>query len=123
MRTKELYGEYQESWRTIIAHIERFLSASAYVISSPMWNFNIPYTLKHYIDIIVQPRYLFKYSEQGVEGLVKDRKMVVLASYGGDYLSLQTASSNFHEPYLRTIFGLSELRISISLLSGLWILM
>ena len=26
-----------------------------YVVSSPMWNFGIPYRLKQYIDVIVQP--------------------------------------------------------------------
>jgi FMN-dependent NADH-azoreductase len=102
---KELYGELREGWNEIIAHINRFLSASAYLISTPMWNFTIPYMLKQYIDIIVQPNYLFKYTQTGSEGLVKDRKMIVLASYGGQYLTNNTREQNFHEPYLRTIFG------------------
>jgi FMN-dependent NADH-azoreductase len=35
---------------------EAFLkSADAYLISVPMWNFSIPYMLKHYIDIVIQP--------------------------------------------------------------------
>ena len=102
---KELYGELREGWNEIIAHINRFLSASAYLISTPMWNFTVPYMLKHYIDIIVQPNFLFKYTNTGSEGLVIDRKMIVLASYGGQYLSNNTREQNFHEPYLRTIFG------------------
>ncbi len=101
---KELYGELREGWNEIIAHINRFLSASAYLISTPMWNFTIPYMLKQYIDIIVQPNYLFKYTNGKTEGLVKDRKMIVLASYGGQYLSNNTREQNYHEPYLRTIF-------------------
>jgi FMN-dependent NADH-azoreductase len=102
---KDLYGTLKEGWEEIIAHIERFLSASLYVISTPMWNFSIPYLLKQYIDIIVQPRYLFRYTKTGVEGLAKEKKMVVLASYGGEYVTEQTEKMNFHEPYLRTIFG------------------
>lgn len=102
---KELFGELRTGWNEIIAHINRFLSASAYLISTPMWNFTVPYMLKQYIDIIVQPNFLFKYTNTGPEGLVKDRKMVVLATYGGQYLTQGTLEQNFHEPYLRTIFG------------------
>lgn len=102
---KDLFGELKEAWEDIIAHIERFLSADAYLISTPMWNFSIPYILKQYIDIIVQPKYLFRYTQSGVEGLVKDRKMLVIASRGGDYTSMQMKAFDFQEPYLRTIFG------------------
>src|SRR4029453_3952534 len=36
----------EESWPQIETLIRHFLSADAYVISAPMWNFGIPYTLK-----------------------------------------------------------------------------
>lgn len=102
---KDLFGKFKEAWTEIIAHIERFLSADAYLISTPMWNFSIPYTLKHYIDIIVQPKYLFRYGEKGVEGLVKGKKMIVIGSRGGDYTSDAMRMYDAQEPYLRTIFG------------------
>jgi FMN-dependent NADH-azoreductase len=101
----ELYGGLRESWQEIISHIERFLSADAYLISTPMWNFSIPYVLKHYIDIIVQPRYLFRYTETGVEGLAPNRKMVVITSRGGEYTSDEMRPFDYQEPYLRMIFG------------------
>ncbi|MFA5117285.1 MAG: NAD(P)H-dependent oxidoreductase [Candidatus Omnitrophota bacterium] len=101
---KDLYGELKEAWDEIINHIERFMSADAYLISSPMWNFSIPYTLKQYIDIILQPRYLFRYTSTGVEGLVKNKKMAVITSRGGDY-SEAMKSADFQEPYLRFVFG------------------
>ncbi len=59
---KELSPELKKAWQDIVRHIERFLAADTYLISTPMWNFSIPYVLKHYIDIIVQPRYLFRYT-------------------------------------------------------------
>lgn len=102
---KDLTGEYQASWKEILYHIERFLSADAYLISTPMWNLSIPHILKHYIDIILQPKYLFRYTASGPEGLVKGRKMVVVASRGGDYGTPQTRAFDHQEPYLRSIFG------------------
>lgn len=103
---KDLRGEFKEAWRDIESHIERFLSADSYLVSTPMWNFSIPYLLKHYIDIIVQPKYLFRYTEKGVEGLVKDKKMVIVTSRGGDYSAKEPFHSyDYQEPYLRAIFG------------------
>lgn len=104
---KDLPPEYEKAWKEIIYHIERFLSADRYLISTPMWNFGIPYVLKHYIDVIAQPRYLFRYTDKGAEGLAKARKMVVVSSRGGDYSATSPSHSyDMLEPYLRTIFGL-----------------
>jgi len=105
MTGKDLYGEFKDKWVEILEHIERFLSADLYLISTPMWNFSIPYMLKHYIDILVQPKYLFRYTDTGVEGLAKNKKMIVISSRGGTYASEETRSFDFQEPYLRTIFG------------------
>ncbi len=103
---KELSAELKAAWKDITAHIERFLSADVYLISTPMWNFNIPYVLKHYIDIIVQPKYLFRYTQQGVEGLVKGKQMIIITSRGGDYgANSPTKSYDLQEPYLRAVFG------------------
>jgi FMN-dependent NADH-azoreductase len=71
-----------------------------------MWNFGIPHVLKHYIDVIVQPKYLFRYAEKGAEGLVKGRSMAVITSRGGDYSEGSPFRPyDFQEPYLRAIFG------------------
>ena len=103
---KELSGEFEKAWKEVVAHIERFLSADGYLITAPMWNFSIPYKLKHYIDIIIQPKYLFRYTPSGVEGLAKNKKMAVITSRGGDYGPESSARSyDLQEPYLRTIFG------------------
>src|SRR5690606_31204378 len=85
-------------------HIERFKTADLYLISTPMWNFHIPYMLKHYIDLIVQPKQTFRYHKDGsTEGLVKNKKMIIITSRGGNYS--RNRSMDFQEPYLRAIFG------------------
>lgn len=105
MQGKDLYGKSKELWTEILQHIERFKTADLFLISTPMWNFHIPYMLKHYIDLIVQPRHLFRYTETGaVEGLVVDRKMAVITSRGGAYHGT-SKGMDFQEPYLRAIFN------------------
>lgn len=99
--------EHAESWAHIERAIAHFVSADAYLVTSPMWNFTIPYALKYYIDCIVQPGYVFRYDDVGrAVPMVLGRKMVCITSRGGDY----SAQSPFHaydfqEPYLRAIFG------------------
>ncbi|HAZ09910.1 MAG TPA: ACP phosphodiesterase, partial [Candidatus Omnitrophica bacterium] len=74
----------------------------------PMWNFSIPYYLKHYIDVILQPKYLFRYTEKGAEGLVKNKRMVVITSRGGDYSPESPGHAyDYQEPYIRAVFGLT----------------
>ncbi|HBL17845.1 MAG TPA: ACP phosphodiesterase [Elusimicrobia bacterium] len=98
--------ELKSRWAVVERHIGRFLSADAYLLSTPMWNFSIPYPLKQYLDVIVQPGYLFRYGPKGVEGLVKGKSMVVVTSRGGEYFpGTPTAGFDQQEPYLRTIFG------------------
>lgn len=98
---------HEESWKQIESFIEHFQAADMYLLSTPMWNFGVPYALKYYIDAIVQPNYLFRYNELGQpEGMMKGKKMVCVTTRGGDY----SENSPFHvydflEPYLRAIFG------------------
>lgn len=99
--------QHADAWGEVERLIAQFLAADAYLISTPMWNFSIPYALKYYIDAIVQPGYLFSYDEQGAPiGLCMDKKMVCITTRGGDY----SAGGPMHAldmqvPYLLTIFG------------------
>jgi FMN-dependent NADH-azoreductase len=102
----DLTGKLRNAWNEIEYHISHFLSADGYLISTPMWNFGIPYVLKHYIDVIVQPKHLFRYTPSGPEGLAKNKKMAVITSRGGDYSAGSPFRAFDHqEPYLRTVFG------------------
>lgn len=99
--------DHAESWAQIERAIEHFLSADAYLLATPMWNFSIPYALKYYIDCIIQPGYVFRYNEIGqAVPLVHGKKMIVVSSRGGDYSPGSPMNAfDFQEPYLRAIFG------------------
>ena len=98
--------ESKSEWDEIAKYSMKFLEYDAYLISSPMWNFTIPYKLKHYIDVIMQAGILFSYSEKGVEGLALNKKMFCISSRGNDYSAGGPMHQfDFQEPYLRSIFG------------------
>jgi FMN-dependent NADH-azoreductase len=103
--------EAERAWKEVITVIDHFKSADAYVFSSPMWNFGIPYRLKQYIDLLVQPKLTFNYSpESGYEGLVTGRPTVLVLARGAAY-SAETgmAAYDFQKPYLMAILGLMGL--------------
>lgn len=86
--------------------VDEFLSVDRYVIGVPMYNLNIPSTLKAYIDQIVRAGRTFALGPNGYEGLVKGKKALFITSSGGSFLpGTPFAAYNFQEPYLRAIFG------------------
>jgi FMN-dependent NADH-azoreductase len=74
------------AWRKVEDLIAEFKSADKYAMAVPMWNFGIPYRLKQYLDILVQPTYTFSFSPQeGYKGLVLGKPIFVAYSRGGAY--------------------------------------
>lgn len=61
------------------------LEANTIVISTPMWNFTIPASLKSWIDLIVRVGLTFQSKAEGggFEGLIPDRKVYVVVATGG----------------------------------------
>jgi FMN-dependent NADH-azoreductase len=104
---KQPSGEEARAWRTVEAVIERFKAADRYLVSSPMWNFGIPYRLKQFFDVIVQPTYTFSYSpETGYTGLVTGKRAVLVLARGGAYGPGSGGEALDHQrPYLETILS------------------
>jgi len=76
----------KDAWKAVEALIARFKGSDKYLFSLPMWNFGIPYKLKHFIDVIVQPTYTFSFSpKDGYKGLVTGKKAAVVYARGGAY--------------------------------------
>lgn len=48
--------------------VGRFHSAVALVLAAPLWNFGVPYKLKHLIDVVSQKDPLFSLRRTGVRG-------------------------------------------------------
>ena len=77
-------------------------TADTLIINAPMYNFHIPTQLKSYFDFIARPRVTFQYSEKGPEGLLKGKKAVVLAAFGGFH---QNQPTDLVTSYMKAILG------------------
>ncbi|MFH1780397.1 MAG: NAD(P)H-dependent oxidoreductase [Candidatus Nealsonbacteria bacterium] len=98
--------EELQAWKKIEKVIAEFKSADKYVLAIPMWNFSIPYRLKQYMDIIIQPGYTFGYSqEKGYEGLVKAKPLLAIYARGGQYpAGTESEAFDMQKKYVETIF-------------------
>lgn len=102
------YTEAQaKAWKKVEEVIAEFKSGDKFIISLPMWNFSIPYKLKHYFDVIVQPGYTFKFTpEHGYEGLVPGKIVLLIYSRGGAYgVETGTQQLDLQTRYMETILG------------------
>jgi len=83
----------------LIAEIQQ---ADTVVLTAPMYNFGIPAQLKAWIDAIARARVTFQYTENGVEGLLKNKQVYVIQTAGGKHSGTETDSQS---AYLRTVLG------------------
>ena len=99
--------EEKSAWEPIAEIINQFKSANKYVMAVPMWNFGIPYRLKQYIDIIVQPGHTFSYSpEEGYKGLVTGKPVMAIYARGGEYPEgSDYASADLQKRYMELELG------------------
>ncbi|TWU03614.1 FMN-dependent NADH-azoreductase [Neorhodopirellula pilleata] len=94
-----------KAWEAVVACCDAFKSADKYVISLPMWNFGVPYKLKHYIDVIAQPGQTFSFDpESGYSGLVTGRPAVVIYARGGSYGG-EGSGMDHQKPYVEQMLG------------------
>jgi len=100
-------SEAEVAWQGVIRVVNHFKGFDKYLLSCPMWNFSIPYRLKQYIDLIVQPGMTVSYSpEEGYVGLVTGRPLMLILARGGAYDEGDPCRTyDFQESYLRCIFG------------------
>jgi len=81
----ELTEEEQAVRDIVNRHLEQFLAADKLVFAFPLWNLTVPAVLHAYLDCMHHPRKTFKYTEQGLVGLLGDKKAALLNARGGIY--------------------------------------
>ncbi|WP_207632927.1 FMN-dependent NADH-azoreductase [Foetidibacter luteolus] len=87
--------------------VKEVTEADVIVIAVPFYNFNIPSTLKSWLDHIAVPGKTFTYQNAaGVpEGLVKGKKVYLAIALGGVYSAEPMKAIDNTEPYLRSFLG------------------
>jgi FMN-dependent NADH-azoreductase len=104
-KPEELTAAQSEALALSDALIGELVTADVIVLAVPMHNFGIPSTLKAWIDHVVRAGRTFTYSEGGPEGLLKDKRLILVLASGGVYSNGPAKQLDFQEPYLRAVLG------------------
>ena len=97
--------EDEELFNPVLRQAEMINDMDIVLISTPMWNYSIPYPLKQYIDTIVQPGINFCDGDQSSLGDLRGRHLVVFSSAGAIY-NEDSHVKDFLNPYLAQVFRL-----------------
>ena len=82
--------------------IEEIRRSDHIVLTTPMYNFGIPATLKAWIDMICRAGVTFQYTADGPVGLIKGKTVDIVITTGGASLH---SPVDFVTGYLKQIFG------------------
>jgi FMN-dependent NADH-azoreductase len=105
LRNKQFSPEQWERWEAVRSISRRFNAGDKYVFSVPMWNFSVPYPLKHFIDVLTLPGENWMWSkERGYQPLLSAKKALLIYSSANNY-SGADYDSDFQKPYLRRWLG------------------
>jgi len=101
----------QRAWQQVKRYVDELKDCARIVMAVPMWNFSLPYRLKHYIDLVVQPGLSFGVNEDGAFGLIPDKPVFIAYASGGAYPPGSGAAVMDHQkPYLEMILGYMGLK-------------
>ena len=82
------------------ALIDELKRADVIVFGAPMYNFNIPSTLKSYFDHVARAGITFKYTEKGPAGLLTGKKAYVFSTRGGIHAGPGDNETNYVRQFL-----------------------
>lgn len=85
--------------------IDELVAADVLVLATPMHNFGLSSALKAWIDHVVRGGLTFRYGANGPEGLLKNKKAIVVVARGGVYSEGPMRELDFQESYLKSVLG------------------
>ncbi len=82
--------------------IEELTTSDTLVIAMPMYNYGVPSTFKAWVDRVARAGVTFRYTENGPVGLLKNKKVVIVAARGGIHAG---TTSDSQTQYLTSFFN------------------
>lgn len=106
---------FEARWDELRRLVDHLLSFDLWLFSTPMWNLGMPYRLKHYIDLVLQPTMAFTNDADGAVTAHGTDKIAILIGAGA--LDIRPGAPleglDYHLTHLaqnlRVYFGLSEI--------------
>lgn len=100
-----LTDQNKETIRESDEAVAELQQADIIVIGVPLYNFGMPSSLKAWIDHVVRSGVTFQYGANGVEGLLKNKKVYIALASGGIYSDGAMQFMDSVSPYLKNVFA------------------
>lgn len=97
--------EQKEALKLSDTTVDDFLSSDVIVVSTPMWNFGVPSSLKAWFDHISRAGKTFSYTPEGLKGLAGGRKVYLVVSSGSIFSEGPYAKMDLLIPWFTTAMG------------------
>ena len=102
LRKNQFTAEQLQRWQAVRAVSMQFNAADKYVFGVPMWNFGVPYVLKHYIDVVTLAGENWTWSKAaGYQTLLSGRKALVIYASANLHAEAGPAADDFQKPFMR----------------------
>ncbi|WP_265561681.1 FMN-dependent NADH-azoreductase [Sphingomicrobium arenosum] len=98
------------------AFVAQLKAADTIVIGAPTYNFSVPSQLKAWFDRVAVAGETFRYTEKGPEGLLRDKRVIVMIASGGVYE--EGSSFEHNQSYVRAIFQFMGLEPEFVIANG-----
>lgn len=102
LRRNQFTAEQLDRWEAVRRVSQHFNVADKYVFSVPMWNFGVPYVLKHYIDVVTLPGENWTWSrEAGYGTLLSGKKALAVYASANLHEQVGEGADDFQKPFMR----------------------
>lgn len=103
LRKQQATPAQRALWNRAVQLARRFNAADLYVLSVPMWNYGVPYRMKHLIDVLTLPEENWRWTPStGYQALLHGKRAVVAYSSAGAYpLEVRAGSTDHQKGFVR----------------------
>lgn len=92
------------------ALLEEVRAADILLIGLPVYNFGVPAQLKSWFDHLARKGETFNYTEAGPEGLLKDKRAIVVLSSDGTKFGSEIDFASGYVRHMLGFFGISDVQ-------------
>jgi FMN-dependent NADH-azoreductase len=93
---------------TLVAEVK---AADVLLIGVPIYNFGIPAALKAWVDLIARARETFRYTETGPEGLLTDKRAILVLASGGTAVGSEIDFATGYLKHILSFIGITDVTV------------
>ena len=96
---------------------EQFVRSDGYVFAFPNWNLMAPPHLVHYILCVMRAGKTFRYTENGSEGLLKNKRALIIMTSGGISDVLNSVTFSYGAQWLKGVLcqnGVTDVNVLLA---------